>query len=71
MWEPWKKYKDKRPDTDNSIPITEPPCKNCEYWGPTALYRQDPPYLIFDGIQCCHIPTDQEQDFSCFSQLTE
>jgi len=61
-WQPWVDYK----DTGNpAIPLDEPPCKNCKWWGPMAIWRVSAGKTYFNGIQCCH-GEEMCRDFSCF-----
>lgn len=61
-YEPWLTYK----DFDSSvldIPITEPPCKGCQYFHPRVVVDSRG---VFDSVRLCHTPKEQWPDFSCY-----
>lgn len=62
----YNKYADTKhsPFLDISSEISEPPCKDCEFWKPSASYKADG---TFDGLVLCHA-SEQYTDFSCFTQ---
>ena len=45
--------------------LSEPPCKECKYFKPQAVFILDRSRLTFDGCDICHA-TEMFGDFSCF-----
>ena len=62
-FEPWKTYANPA-YLGNTIPVFEPPCKDCWYWRPkiTTDDRGN-----FNGIVLCAKIGGMCNDFSCFT----
>ena len=69
-FEPWKIYSN---CTLKSLPIEEPPCKNCYYWNPQPVFEQSRQVRhhrneqLFVGVILCQ-SSEMRFDFSCFKE---
>lgn len=52
------------------LPISEPPCKWCNYFKPQVLYRHTVNGFEYDGLRLCHAD-EMNADFSCFEKKDE
>jgi hypothetical protein len=59
-WEPWEIYKNEKIHT---LPIEEPPCKNCLFWKPHVNFNNG----FFEGVKCC-VAENMYDDFSCYKE---
>jgi hypothetical protein len=59
-WEPWIIFR--KDQTDEILPIAEPPCKHCKHWRPVRVFAQSG---RFEGIAACRAD-DMHFDFSCY-----
>lgn len=61
-WDPWK-----IPVQAPMLTITEPPCKDCKFWNPHALFSSNKKNgeVYRDGIECC-TAEKMYSDFSCY-----
>jgi hypothetical protein len=65
-WEPWNVFEEDCAE----LAIGGPPCIDCLHWKPQRKYVDSPVGLYYDGVVCCHNPT-QERDFSCYMPRRE
>jgi hypothetical protein len=51
-WKPWEDYKTK--NNIDLLPITAPPCAQCEHFQPQRVYTKRG---VFDGVVICTVET--------------
>jgi hypothetical protein len=61
-WKPWEDYKTK--NNIDLLPITAPPCAQCEHFQPQRVYTKRG---VFDGVVICTVET-MLRDFSCYRE---
>lgn len=61
-WDPWNIKA-----TAPALNITEPPCKDCRFWNPYAVFETNKKtgQVAQNGIRCC-TAEDMFRDFSCY-----
>jgi hypothetical protein len=55
----WEDFK----PSDDVLPISEPPCRDCHYFRPRRIYTE---HGLFNGVVLCTNTGEQCNDFSCY-----
>ena len=72
-FEPWEDCKDANP-ADPFKPVASPPCVNCHYWRPQAVFVSSIDGPKFDSVKLCwYEDTGMPicSDFSCYTEREE